>query len=171
MTYHLANDLRAYATLGVVTVAALLLLYFLSSLLMLTFGRKDKRCARIRRFAGIAFAAILTVSFVWSLSDYAWKVALRRTAHACESQASNSSLGDFTVERCYLWARHGYLAVYEAGSHRLLADRTYVVYADPKLIVSDGGDEPVVLDGGADGSESTIALPPSVVDRLRAEFP
>lgn len=99
------------------------------------------------------------------MADHVWLAALRRTAHACETDVSYN--GQYTATQCLLDAGYDYIRVYDSRTKRLLADRTYSCEpSNVKLIVDDA----MVFDGCAE-DDSVINLPPSLVDRIRALLP
>jgi hypothetical protein len=163
----LSSSLRGYVTLASVIVALLLICYLIGSISVAARFSGETRRRRLRRAAHFSSAIVISTATVWTLVDYCWLAQLRRTAHACDSGTTED--GKYVATLCLLNSRFNYLRLYERDLGRLVADRTYRCdqRSDTKLIAGDT----FAFDGCADGNESIIRLPPSLVDRLRAKLP
>jgi hypothetical protein len=161
------------AMLSVVAALIMVCIGMISMAWALRFivSRRDGRSQRAQQMikvllkrivVGVAAAAVLV--FAWSYWD---RARLRSLVRPSDCDTVQSADGRYRVRSCYLGSKI-ILRLYEGGSQRLIAERTY----------SDYSHDPVRLywEEGAlqyeDGDElGTIALPPSMYDRLLAKLP
>lgn len=165
MIADLANDVWAAVALSSPVIGGLLLCYLVAAAAVAVFGARVKRRKRLIGAGRFVATIVIATAAIGLLAHYVWLAGLRRTAHDCDSQVSDNH--EYIGKQCFLNAGLSYLRVYDAQTKSLLADRTYTCNAaDTKLFVGDQ----MAFDACAEG-DSSIRLPPSLLDRLRALLP
>ncbi|WP_175688554.1 hypothetical protein [Burkholderia anthina] len=146
-------------------IILLALFYLLMAALFAWFGAPENRQRRIGRAAKHASSVVVATACIGYLGHYVWLAKLRQTAHACTSKVSSD--GKYVVTQCLLNAGYDLLRVYDDRTRRLLAERTYA--CEPfniEMVVTDGR----AFDGCA-AEDSSVTLPPSILDQARALLP
>ncbi|MGV2292677.1 hypothetical protein AAHK20_28480 [Trinickia sp. YCB016] len=165
MMLDISNNIRAVVLLGSPVIAMLVILYLLLAIPFIVFGSQAKRRKRLKRSTQVIATLIFLPLLVGLTANYVWFSEIRKTTHACETQASDD--GKYLVTQCLLNASYLYLRVNDSETKKLLADRTYTCQpADSRLIV----DNTIVFDG-CEYNASKIELRPSLLDQLRAKLP
>jgi len=117
----------------------------------------------LKQLNKIVAAFVAAIGIYWTLS-YAFLAEKRQAVSRCMEQMSPN--GRYLAKLCRLDTYRGYIKLYDNQSNELIADRVYWRNPnDAKINFSDNE----VQDWFGEGS--SIGLPPSWLDRLRAKLP
>jgi hypothetical protein len=129
-------------------------------------GTDRRRRAREqgKRFAKVVPLALLAVCAL----GYVLNLRSRMTECTWERSVSNDDGGLYTAEYCNIALDKVLLRIRRTSDGSLLAERTYRYLDAPKVTWTR---DRVVFDTYENGNAGAVALPPTLLDRLRARLP
>jgi hypothetical protein len=166
------NGLAVYiqsVAIGMAVVCAMVIASLCLLLAILyVFSNETERRLRLKKAMKriLVWAALLLV--VGSALKYQADVRTRMGANAFKESVSSTDGGLYTARYAYLGGEEFLLRVYRTADMALLAERTY---PEPDAVDLLWTKEKLIYDTSAFDGKGYIALPPTLLDGIRAKLP